>query len=66
MPPISSKRKTTSHLKSMNTKKSTKYGIWNPGPILGRVNKCGWVKLVNGNTDINKQLWKEILNSDRQ
>ena len=35
---------TTSHLKSLNTKKAMIYSIGNPGPGLGQAQKCGGVK----------------------
>jgi len=47
IPPISTKRKITSHLHSLNTKKTTTYDVGNPGPGLGQAHKCGSVKLVN-------------------
>ena len=42
-----SKKQTTSHLKSLNTKQTMTYDIRNPGPGLGQAQTCGRVKLVN-------------------
>ena len=64
IPPISTKRTTTSHPKSLNMKKNMTYDIGNPGPDLGEKPTCGEVNPVNGiptlpisndNTDINKR-----------
>ena len=38
----------TPHLNSLNTKKTMKYDVVNPGPALGQAHKCGGVKPVNG------------------
>jgi hypothetical protein len=35
----------TSHLKSLNIKKTTKYDAENLGPVSGQAQKCGNVKL---------------------
>jgi hypothetical protein len=47
---ISTKRTTTSHLKSLslNAKKTMTYGIGNPCPSFGQAQQCGGVKLFNG------------------
>ena len=64
---ISTKRTITSHINSLNTKKTTTYDVGNPGSGLEQIQKYGWVKPVkqdpnipsfdnwisNGNTDIN-------------
>jgi len=42
------KQTITSHLHSLNTKKTMTYDIGNPGPGLGQAQKCGWVKPFNG------------------
>jgi len=41
IPSILTKRTTTSHLDSLNTKKTMKYDIGNPGPGLGQAQTCG-------------------------
>jgi hypothetical protein len=48
MPPISTKRTTTSHLNSLKKKKTTVYDVGNQGPALGHAHKYVGVKLVNG------------------
>jgi hypothetical protein len=40
------KQTTTSHFKSLNTKKNMTYADGNPGPGLGRAQKCGRIKVV--------------------
>ena len=45
---ITTKRTITYHLKKLNTKNTTAYGVGNPGPNLRQAQKCGCVKLVNG------------------
>jgi len=46
---IINKTKTiTSHLNSLNTKKTMTYDVVNPGPNLGQAQKFGGVKLVYG------------------
>ena len=49
IPPISTKQTVTSHLSSLNTKKTTTYDAGYPGPGLGHVQtqKGGVVKPVN-------------------
>ena len=47
IPPISSKRTIISHLHSPNTRQTTTYDVGNPGPDLGRTNKCDGQKPVN-------------------
>ena len=42
------KEQYTSHLYSLNTKKTRLYGMGNLGPGLGQAQKCGMIKLVNG------------------
>jgi hypothetical protein len=42
------KRTITSHLNSLNTKKTMKYDVGNPGPGLGHAQKYGGVEPVNG------------------
>jgi hypothetical protein len=48
IPSVSTKWTTTSHLKSLNIKKTTTYDAGNPGPGLGQAQKCGGVKPDNG------------------
>jgi len=48
IPLISTKQTITSHLKSLNIKRSTAYDIGNPGPRLGQAQKCCGVKSVKG------------------
>ena len=36
------------HLKQSNTKKTTIFGIGNPGPSLGQKQKSGRIKSING------------------
>ena len=48
MPPISTKRTITSHLHSLNTKKTTTYYFGNSDPCLGWAHKCDGVKPVKG------------------
>ena len=43
------KTNNTSHLQPFNTKKTTTYGVGNPGPGLKQAQICGRVKPVNGN-----------------
>jgi len=45
--PISTKRKTTSHLNSLNTKKTRTCYVENNGPCLGYAHKCNAIKQVN-------------------
>ena len=45
--PISTKLTITSHLNSLNTKKTTTYNIENSSPGLGQAQHCGRVKSVN-------------------
>lgn len=45
---LSTKLTIRSYLNSMNTIKSIAYGIENTGSGLGQTQKCGWVKLING------------------
>jgi hypothetical protein len=48
MPPISTKRRITSHLNPLNIKKTTTYDFGNSGPGLGQAQKCGVVEQLNG------------------
>jgi hypothetical protein len=48
MPPTSTKRTITSHLKSLNTKKTMTYYIGNSDPCLGLSQQCDGVKPVKG------------------
>jgi hypothetical protein len=48
IPSISTKQTVTSHLSSLNTKKTTTYDDVNPGSDLGQAQTCGGVKQVNG------------------
>ena len=47
IPTLSIKWTITSHLKSLNIKKTMTYDVRNPGSGLGQAQKCGRVKLVN-------------------
>jgi len=42
------KAKITSHMNSLNTKKTTTYDVRNLGPGLVQAQKCGVAKPVNG------------------
>ena len=48
IPPISTKQATTSHLNSLNTKKTMTNDIWNPGPLhwTGTKNMAGLNRLL--------------------
>jgi hypothetical protein len=48
IPTISTKWTITSHLNSLNTKKTMAYDVVNPGPGLGQAQKGGEVKSING------------------
>ena len=48
IPQISTKRIITSHLKSLNIKKTMIYGIGKPDLGLGQAQKWCWIKPVNG------------------
>ena len=43
IPPISTKQTATSHLKSLNIKKTSTYDVGNLGLGLGQAHKCGGV-----------------------
>ena len=53
IPTISPKWTITSHLNSLNTKKTITYDVVNPGSGLEQAQKCGGVKLVNGTPSLN-------------
>ena len=61
IPPISTKR-TTFHLKQLNTKKTMTHGIGNPGPSFEQAQTCVRVKPVNGipNFPLYKQTIKNL------
>jgi hypothetical protein len=40
IPLISTKWTITSHIHSLNTKKTMAYDVGNPGPVLGQAQKC--------------------------
>jgi hypothetical protein len=48
--------KKKNHLSPQINEHKKEHEIWDLKSILGRVNKCGWVKLVNGNTKRYKQI----------
>ena len=52
IPTISTKWRITSHLNSLNTKKTMTDDVVNPGPGLGQAQKGGGVKLVNGHPQL--------------
>jgi hypothetical protein len=47
IPPLSTTRSTTSHLKSLNTKNTTTYADGYQGSCLGQTQRCGLIKPVN-------------------
>jgi len=47
IPPISAKQTITSHLDSLNTKKTMTYDIGNLGSGLGQAQKCKWDRRVS-------------------
>ena len=51
--PISTKEAITSHLKSLNIKKTPHHNnVWNPGPDSGQAQKCGCIKPFNDITTL--------------
>ena len=52
IPTISTKWRITSHLNSLNTKKTMTDDVVNPGPGLGQAQKGGGVKSVNGHPQL--------------
>jgi len=48
IPPLSTERKITSHLHSLNTKTPTSYDVGNESPDLVQAQKCGRLNRLMG------------------